>query len=415
MTIDFESTPPGRAASERDTASYAGPETEQLRERILEARMRARSGASWMLESSNGNGSSRQTPISPVPFVVGRSPDQDLVLSSVHVSKRHAEIYSDGEGLRVRDLGSRNGTFLNLQPVADAALHQGDVVHFGDFEFKVSLGSGASGPNDAPTISLPPKALPVAPRAGALRELIEKRAVTTAFQPIVGLPSCHVLACEALGRGRHPELPESPVELFQIAGAIGPEAQVELSRLFRRRAVEIIRDRPEPPILFLNTHPVELQRSGLLESLEELRAFAPNVDLVLEIHESALAQADYILWLRSRLTQINVGLAYDDFGVGQARLFELAEAPPHYLKFDRRFVTGIDEAPSSRQRLLASLVAAARELLVRTIAEGVETAAEAAACLQVGFTHAQGYHYGPPGSLEDLWATSTRTREPSAP
>ena len=57
-----------------------------------------------------------------------------------------------------------------------------------------------------------------------------------------------------------------------------------------------------------------------------------------------------------------MGLAYDDFGAGQARLFELAEVPPHYLKFDRRFVNGIDDAPASRQRLVASLVAAAREL-----------------------------------------------------
>ena len=98
---------------------------------------------------------------------------------------------------------------------------------------------------------------------------------------------------------------------------------------------------------------------------------------MLEIHESALAQTDFITWLRGRLLEINVGLAYDDFGAGQARLFELAEAPPHYLKFDRRFVTGLDHAPTSRQRLVASLVAAARELLVKTVAEGVETADEA--------------------------------------
>ena len=54
------------------------------------------------------------------------------------MSKNHAEIYSDGEALRVRDLGSRNGTFLNRQPVADAALHRGDVLHFGDFEFRIA-------------------------------------------------------------------------------------------------------------------------------------------------------------------------------------------------------------------------------------------------------------------------------------
>jgi EAL domain-containing protein (putative c-di-GMP-specific phosphodiesterase class I) len=99
---------------------------------------------------------------------------------------------------------------------------------------------------------------------------------------------------------------------------------------------------------------------------------------------------------------MNVRLAYDDFGAGQARLLELAEAPPHYLKFDRRFVMGIDQAPASRRRLVASLVAAARELLVKTVAEGVETAAEAEVCRDLGFTLAQGYHFGRPASVDTL-------------
>jgi EAL domain-containing protein (putative c-di-GMP-specific phosphodiesterase class I) len=238
--------------------------------------------------------------------------------------------------------------------------------------------------------------------ASQVRELIDKGAVTMVFQPIVQLPSTRVAAYEALGRGRQPGLPENPVELFDAASTLGPEAQAELSRLFRRKAVELVKDRDEPPILFLNTHPVELERPGLLESLEELRTFAPQVDLVLEIHESALAQTDFITWLRNRLVEINVGLAYDDFGAGQARLFELAEAPPHYLKFDRRFVTGLHHAPVSRQRLVASLVAAARELLVKTVAEGVETAEEAGACLRAGFSLGQGYHFGRPAPLEQV-------------
>jgi EAL domain-containing protein (putative c-di-GMP-specific phosphodiesterase class I) len=319
------------------------------------------------------------------------------------VSKKHAEIYSDGEALRVRDLGSRNGTFLNRQPVADAALHRGDVLHFGDFEFRVTSES-SQGADSADTVRtmIHKSALSrrFATGASDLHNLLQERKVTVVFQPIVDTPSRGVVACEALGRGRHPDLPENPVELFEIAGEVGREAQAELSRLFRQRAVEMLKDRNNPPLLFLNTHPVELALPGLLESLEELRAFAPNVDLVLEIHEAALAQTDFIVWLRTRLMEINVGLAYDDFGAGQARLFELAEAPPHYLKFDRRFITGIDHAPTSRQRLVASLVAAARELLVRTIAEGVETTEEAAACMRAGFSHCQGYYFGRPGPLE---------------
>ena len=72
------------------------------------------------------------------------------------------------------------------------------------------------------------------------------------------------------------------------------------------------------------------------------------------------------------------------------------------LLFYRRFVTVLDHAPTSRQRLVASLVAAARELLVRTVAEGVETAEEGAACMRAGFSHAQGYHFGRPAPVEKM-------------
>jgi EAL domain-containing protein (putative c-di-GMP-specific phosphodiesterase class I) len=303
----------------------------------------------------------------------------------------------------VRDLGSRNGTFLNGRQAADEPLHEGDVLHLGGYRFRLVRGPdwlaldteatvGATGPLTRHFVT----------NAIGVRHLIAQTAVTVLLQPIVTLPGRQVVAYEALGRGRLPGLPESPVALFEMAGALGPEVQEELSQLFRFKAVDLVRHRRDPPVLFLNTHPVELEREGLLESLKQLRSYAPNVDLVLEIHESALAQADFIAWLRNRMSEINVGLAYDDFGAGQARLLELAEAPPHYLKFDRRFVAGIDRAPTSRQRLVASLVAAARELCVKTIAEGVETADEAAASVVAGFSHAQGYQLGRPAPVDDV-------------
>jgi EAL domain-containing protein (putative c-di-GMP-specific phosphodiesterase class I) len=389
----------------RDTQDLSPTDTGQLRAALLEARSAAGAAASWVLESRLGeDGSLQRTPVHPLPFRIGRAAGLQLVLPAAQVSKAHAEIYSDGVTLRVRDLGSRNGTFVNRQPAADAPLHESDILHVGDYEFRVARDApeGEEDANERTLLRTSPLSRRFLSGAAQVSRLLDEGAVTILFQPIVTLPSARVAACEALGRGRLAGLPESPVELFDLAGALGPEAQAELSRLFRRKAVELFRDRPDPPLLFLNTHPVELERPGLLESLEELRTFAPHLDLVLEIHESALAQTDSIASLRGRLMEINVGLAYDDFGTGQARLFELAEAPPHYLKFDRRFVTGLDHAPTSRQRLVASLVAAARELLVKTVAEGVETAEEGAACMRAGFSHAQGHHFGRPAPVETL-------------
>ena len=106
--------------------------------------------------------------------------------------------------------------------------------------------------------------------------------------------------------------------------------------------------------------------------------------------------------LRTQLNRSGVGLAYDDFGAGQARLLELAEVPPHYLKFDMSFIRDIDSAPLSRQRLLTSLVSVARDLLVYTVAEGVETAGEADVCMRLGFTHAQGFFFGKPRPITQI-------------
>jgi EAL domain-containing protein (putative c-di-GMP-specific phosphodiesterase class I) len=99
-----------------------------------------------------------------------------------------------------------------------------------------------------------------------------------------------------------------------------------------------------------------------------------------------LSRAPAIAELRGLLLERNIALAYDDFGAGQARLLELAEAPPHYLKFDHRFISGLDQAPDAKRRLLQSLLTLARELLVKTVAEGIETAAEARVCAEIGFT-----------------------------
>jgi EAL domain-containing protein (putative c-di-GMP-specific phosphodiesterase class I) len=364
--------------------------------------------ARWQLESLLG-GRMQRLPIHTLPFRVGRRPDLELVLAPSSVSKVHAEIYASGGSLYVRDLQSTNGTFVNGQPVREAPLREGDVLHFAKSEYRVARDEPKSlGPDAtqalAPdtTLSIDPRLLPQQFVTGTreLKELLREGAVTVYLQPIVRLPDGKVSAYEALGRGCHPGLPQSPLELFKVAESLGPGVAAELSRLFRRTAVELCRSRTELPTLFLNTHPAEMAVPGLVQSLEELRALAPHLDLALEIHESLLTGPVAIAELRQILSESNIGLAYDDFGAGQARLLELGEAPPHYLKFDRRFVEGIDTAPPPRRRLLTSLTGMARDLLVKTVAEGIETKEEAEVCSQIGFTHAQGFYFSRPKPVE---------------
>ena len=62
------------------------------------------------------------------PFTIGRSSDTQLQLNDAHVSRRHAELIQDGAMWRVRDLGSRGGTFVNDAKVDEAALKAGDRI-----------------------------------------------------------------------------------------------------------------------------------------------------------------------------------------------------------------------------------------------------------------------------------------------
>jgi pSer/pThr/pTyr-binding forkhead associated (FHA) protein len=64
---------------------------------------------------------------------VGRSPDSDIFLDDVTVSRRHAEFRRDAGEFVVVDVGSLNGTYVNREPVDTAVLSTGDEVQIGKF------------------------------------------------------------------------------------------------------------------------------------------------------------------------------------------------------------------------------------------------------------------------------------------
>jgi hypothetical protein len=65
--------------------------------------------------------------------LVGRSPECDVFLDDVTVSRRHAELIQQGERFTIRDLGSLNGTFVNRRRVESVELHDDDEVQVGKY------------------------------------------------------------------------------------------------------------------------------------------------------------------------------------------------------------------------------------------------------------------------------------------
>ena len=358
----------------------------------------------WYLEGYSADSKRLwRFPLLELPVRIGRRPGLGLSLPSPMVSQEHAEIYLSGGGLRIRDLGSTNGTFVNGDRIqGDVPLADGDILHFSSIEFRL----GQLQPHETDPISGTPTSLdPELPRrliehARLLDEMLRSGAVTAALQPIVEMSGGGHFGYEVLGRGGLSRLPQSPRELFEIAATLGEEDR--LSRLFRNATASWLRQLPGDAVVFLNTHPSELEKPGLVDSMHELRQLLPDTRLALEIHEQAVTEPAAIRALRDGLSELRIEIAYDDFGAGQLRLNELVEVPPDYLKFDESLLRGVETAPAPKHRLLEALLKMAREVGIRTIAEGVETAEEAVCCRQLGFDFGQGFHFGLPVPADRL-------------
>ena len=329
-------------------------------------------------------------------FVVGRKPDVSLSIPSPTVSREHAELTVVDQGLLLRDLGSTNGTFVNGTRIHEpCTVYHGDLLQFGQSVFRVVQQSTESGPKTIQDDSCD--------RALALiqfDQLMTQRAVSPHFQPIIALTSGNVIGYEVLARSRFFGLAD-PRSMFAAAKVLNMEG--ELSRILREEGVRSGQVLPERHSLFVNTHPAETEDWELLTfSLHELRELEPRRPLVLEIHEAAVTCGDEMKRLRAVLDQLQIGLAYDDFGAGQTRLVELVEVPPDYLKFDMKLVQHIASAPPERQRMLASLVQMVLDLGIKPLAEGIEEERDHETCRQIGFTCAQGFYYGHPSLPKTL-------------
>ena len=77
-------------------------------------------------------------------MTVGRTPESDIFLDDVTVSRRHAEFRHGAEGWSLRDAGSLNGTYVNRSRVDDRQLKGGDEVQIGKFRFIFLVGVESS-------------------------------------------------------------------------------------------------------------------------------------------------------------------------------------------------------------------------------------------------------------------------------
>ncbi len=341
----------------------------------------------WVLSRSAGENTSNQrvNVVGPA-FTVGRHPSSNLCLSDTTVSGRHAEIVTINRDLFVRDLNSTNGTLLNGRKLQNlTGLRSGDVLHFGSVMFTLQ---SSTDENMSSTITADVSGEALA--HVQFDKLLRRPALRPYYQPILRLSDNARVGFEVLSRSYLLGL-ETPDKMFRVAATRNVEAL--LSQVCRTEGLRIGECLGNTHF-YLNTHPIELQGTELFTSLEQLRSDFPDMQIVLEVHEGAVASSEVLRKVREVTRDLKMGLAYDDFGAGQARLKELFEVPPDVLKFDLKFVHGLNYSPPQHRATIQSLIRIVRDLNVVPLAEGVETLEEAEICLELGFELAQGYLFG---------------------
>lgn len=375
------------------------PFSQQLARSLPQKKRKVR----WILSGrTDSSAKVRELWVSTQPFTVGRNNGCGILINNRTVSGTHAELMLVDDDLFVRDNCSTNGTFLNGHRVNDIeGLRHGDLLQFGTAAYTVKKQVERSSTH---TI----EACPDEVRAiMQFERLITEPAVIPFFQPIVRLDNSRRVGYEMLVRSELQGL-ENPASMFRVAGDL--ELERELSVICRRVGLAAARDDGVRSQIYLNTHGIEMQTPELLQSLEELRAEFPAAPIMIEVHESAVTSSAYLNELRRKLFELDMQLAYDDFGAGQARLAELIDVPPDVIKFDMHLIRDIHISGREKQQMVASLVRMVRDLNIVPLAEGIESSQEADVCRDIGFQLAQGYFYGRPGPLSLLRGSGRRGR-----
>ena len=248
----------------------------------------------------------------------------------------------------------------------------------------------------------------------ALHKAIERDELVLHYQPKVDARSVSMVGVEALMRWRRNGVLVPPAEFIPLAEETG--LIVPLSEWAIREAARQAR-LWQGRFGFAESIAVNLpnrlfERVDLVEYIHQAvtRSGVPHRAIEIEITETGLMKRDSgnVHMTLHRLNEMGVEISIDDFGTGYSSLAYLTNMPISELKIDRSFVRELGLAPKSSD-IVTAIVALARSLGLRVVAEGVETLRQMEVLHRLGCRLMQGFLFSRPLPPEEMEAWREQT------
>ena len=240
-----------------------------------------------------------------------------------------------------------------------------------------------------------------------MRKALDQGQFSLVYQPKIDLVTGAVLGAEALIRWDHPTWGAvAPAEFIPIA---------ERSELIHRIFDFALRTSLEQmqhwrnlglsvPMMAVNASAANVRSEAFVHSVRTIMSELPlaEMEVELEMTESLALEDEELFTARIRqLKSIGVRIAIDDFGTRYTGFNVLKHLPLDAMKIDQCFTRGIHHSAGMRS-LCQTIVAMARQLKLRTVAEGIEEAGELKVIREIGCDAAQGYLFQPPAPAEEF-------------
>ncbi|MFJ7665764.1 EAL domain-containing protein [Lysinibacillus sp. NPDC097195] len=233
-----------------------------------------------------------------------------------------------------------------------------------------------------------------------LRTALDNEEFELYYQPIMDVKTNNIIGMESLIRWNNEVLghvtPDEFISIMEETGLIIPIGKWILNTAIAQTASWHKESNTQLKVS------INVSVKQLLEPtfVEQVRNAIVNASLdasyiVLEITESIAMYAESMIEKLFELKQLGISLSMDDFGTGYSSLSYLNKYPLDNLKIDKSFVIGMNQDDENKA-LVKTIVAIAKQLDLKVIAEGVEGAEEYQFLAEIGCDYAQGYLFSKP-------------------